>query len=144
MTPRDTKAFQVQETWENGKKCRKKNSSLYCSLCGENKSHTSGGCNVLKKRATDKDNPKHGTKDYKKKFKELNLLEAEAAHKMAKYFKYKNLNKAFAKKKTPKEETVNPYDFLDRNSSPRNESKNSSTKNGKTSIAYDSDSADND
>ena len=44
-----------------GKKHRKKNSSLYCSLYGENK--------VLKKWAKDKENPKYGKKDYKKKFK---------------------------------------------------------------------------
>ena len=43
-----------------GKKHRKKNSSLYCSLYGENKSHTSRECNVLKKRAKDKDNIKYG------------------------------------------------------------------------------------
>ena len=45
---------------DNSKKHRKKNSSLYCSLHGENKSHTSRECNVLKKRAIDKDNPKNG------------------------------------------------------------------------------------
>ena len=52
-------------------------------------------------------------KDYNKKFKKLNLLQAEAAHQRA---KYKNQNKAFAKKKTPKEETIIIYDTLDRNS----------------------------
>ena len=36
----------------------------------------------------------------------MNLSEREAAHKRAKYLKYKKLNKAFAKKKTHKEETV--------------------------------------
>ena len=48
-----------KERENNGKKHRKKKSSLYCSLRGENKSHASGECNVLNKRAKDKDNPKY-------------------------------------------------------------------------------------
>ena len=53
----------------NSKKHCKKYSSLYCYLHGENKGHTSRECNVPKKRAKDKYNPKYGKKDYKKKFK---------------------------------------------------------------------------
>ena len=84
---------------DNGKKHRKDNSSLHCSLHGENKSHTSRECNILKKRAKYKDNTKYGKRDYKNKFKELNLLQAEADHQKS---KYENLNKAFAKNKTSK------------------------------------------
>ena len=40
-----------KECEENRKKHRKENSSLYCSLHGENKTHTSRECNILKKRA---------------------------------------------------------------------------------------------
>ena len=102
---------------------------------------TSTEYKILKGRAAEKEKSKYGKKNYKNKSKELNLLQAEADHQKSKYEK---LNKAFTKRKTSKEETVNTDKFWDRNSSPRNESKNSSTKNGKTSIAYDSDSADND
>ena len=80
-------------------------------------------------------------KDYKKKFKELNLLQAEAAHQRS---KYKNLNKSFAKKKTPKEETVVLDDTLDINSSSRSEADNSPSEDEKTLIAYDSESSDDD
>ena len=62
---------------------------------------------------------------------------------MAKYFKYKNLNKAFAKKKTPKEETVIIDDTSDINSSSSSEAYNSPDEDDKTSIAYDSESANN-
>ena len=59
-TKRHKKRPNLKEREENGKIHRKKNPSLYCSLHGENKSHTSKECNVLKKRAKDKDNPKYG------------------------------------------------------------------------------------
>ena len=36
----------------------------------------------------------------------MNILEIEPAHQRAKYLKYKEINKAFAKNKNPKEETV--------------------------------------
>ena len=62
-----SKKFKEHE--DNGKKHRKKNSSLYCSLHGENNSHTYRECNVLKKRSKDKDNHKYEKKGYKKKFK---------------------------------------------------------------------------
>ena len=52
----------------NGKK-RLKNSSLYCSLHGENNSHTSREWKFLKARDSDKEKPKYSKKDYKKKFK---------------------------------------------------------------------------
>ena len=47
----------------------------------------------------------------------MNLLEREATNQRAKDLKYKKLNKAFAKKKTPKEDNVSIYDSLDSNSS---------------------------
>ena len=68
-------------------------------------------------------------------------MQAEAAHQKSKYEK---LNKAFTKRNTSKEETVKLADSSDRNYSSSSESKNSSPKTGKkkTSITYDSDSAD--
>ena len=78
-------------------------------------------------------------KGYTKKFKKLNILQAEAALERA---KYKQLNKAFAKKKTPKEETVILDDTSDRNYSSSSEAENSPDEDEKTSIAYDSESAD--
>ena len=48
-----------KESEDNGKKHRKKKSSLYLSLHGENKSHTYRECKVLEERAKDKDNPKY-------------------------------------------------------------------------------------
>ena len=83
-----------KEHEQNSMKHRKKNSSMYCSLHGENKSHTYKECNVLKKRAKYKENSQYGRKYYKKKFKELNLLQEEAAHQRA---TFKNLNKDFTK-----------------------------------------------
>ena len=74
-----------------------------------------------------------------KKFKELNLFQTEAAHQK---YKYEKLNKAFTKRNTSKEETVNISDSLYIHSSSRRESNNPYSKTGKTSIAYDSDSAD--
>ena len=52
-----SKNFKERE--DNYKKHRKKNSSLYCSLHGENESHTSRECKLLKARAKVKDNPKY-------------------------------------------------------------------------------------
>ena len=95
-----SKKFKEDE--DNGKKHRKKKSSLYFSLRSENKSHTSRQCTVLKARAKDKENPKYGKKDCKKKFKVLNLLQEEAAHQNS---KYENINKAFTRKNTSKEDT---------------------------------------
>ena len=61
-TKRHKKRSKFKEREDNGKKHRKKNYSIYCSLHGENKSHTSRECNVLKKSDKDKDNPKYGNK----------------------------------------------------------------------------------
>ena len=113
-TRRHKKRSNLKEREENGKKSRMKNSSLYCSLLGENKSHTSRECNALKKRSKDKDNPKYVEKYYKKNSKGLNLLHTKAAHQSA---KYNNRNKAFTKKKTTKEKTVVLYDTSDSNPS---------------------------
>ena len=84
-TKRHKNCSKFKEREDNGKKHRKKNSSLYWSLHGENKSHTSRECNVLKKRAKDKDNPKYGKNVCNKKFKELELLQAQASHQKFKY-----------------------------------------------------------
>ena len=54
----------------------------------------------------------------------MNLLEREPAHQRAKYLKYKKLNKAFAKKKTRKEETVIIYNTSDIDSSSISEAYN--------------------
>ena len=51
-----SKKFKEREG--NGKKHRK-NSSFYCSLYGENNSHTSRECKFLKARASDKDKPEY-------------------------------------------------------------------------------------
>ena len=93
------------------------------------------------KRAEEKYKSKYVKKENKKKFKELNLLQAEASHQKS---NYENLNKAFTKRKTYREETVNISDSSNINSSSSSESKFFSPKNGKKkiSITYDSDSAD--
>ena len=64
-----SKKFKERE--DNSKKYCKKNSSLYCSLHGENSSHTSGEWKVLKARASNKYKPKYGKKENKKKFKDF-------------------------------------------------------------------------
>ena len=61
-TRRHKNCSKFKEREENGKKHGKKNSSLYCYLHGENKGHTSGEGNALKKRAKYKYNPKYGKK----------------------------------------------------------------------------------
>ena len=70
----------------------------------------------------------------------MNLLEKEAACKRANYLKYKNPNKAFAKKNTRKEETVIIDDTLHRDSSSSSGAHNLRDEDDKTSIAYNSDS----
>ena len=92
-------------------------------------------------RAAENYESKYVKKDYKKKSKELNLLQAEAAHQK---FKYENLNKAFTKRKTYKEETINLADSSESNYSSSGEPKTPPPRTGKnkTSITYDSDSAD--
>ena len=51
-----------KERGDNGKKRRKRNSSLYCSLHGENNSHTSRECKFLKSRDKYKDKHKYEKK----------------------------------------------------------------------------------
>ena len=68
-------------------------------------------------------------------------MQAEASHQEPKYEK---LNKYFTKRKIAIEETVNLSDYSYSDSSSISESNNSSPENGKTSIAYDSNFADND
>ena len=68
-------------------------------------------------------------------------MQAEAAHQKSKYEK---LNKDFTKRKTSKEETVVIDDSSGSDSSSISESNHSSNETGKISIAYDSDSAEND
>ena len=72
---------------------------MYCSLHGENTSHNSKDCNTIK--AKGKGKPKFSKKDFKKKAREFNLIKKKASQEKAKYLKYKKLNKAFSKKKTP-------------------------------------------
>ena len=142
---RDTKKHKkcsrkFKDREDNGKK-RRKNSSLYYTFHGERNIHTSRECKSLKARASNKDKPKYGKKDYNKRIKELNFLQAEAAHQNSKYEK---LNKYFTKRKTSKKETVILDDYSDSKSSSSTDSDNPSNEIGKTSIAYDSDSSDND
>ena len=124
-TKRKKKLSKFKERDENGKKHHKKQSSIYCSIHGENKSLTTRECRVLKSRTKDRYKPNHSTQDYNRKSREVNLLEKEASHQRAKYLKYKKLNKAFAKKKNHKEETVILDDTLDSNSSSSSKDKNS-------------------
>ena len=90
-TKRKKKRFKFKEQEESGKKRHNNQSSLYCSLPGENKSHTTRECKVIKARTKDRDNPNYSTKYYKRKSREVNLLEKEAAYQRAKYLKYKKL-----------------------------------------------------
>ena len=63
---------------EHSKKRQKQHSKLYCSIHGENTSHTTRECNVFK--AKGKEKPKFSKKGYKRKSKEVNLLEKEDSH----------------------------------------------------------------
>ena len=69
-------------------------------------------------------------------------MDREAAHQRAKYLKYKNISKAFTKKKTQKEETVVLDDTSDSDSSSSSEAVNFPDEDENTSIAYNSESAD--
>ena len=113
-TTKNRKRSKKNKEREDISKKRRNNSLIYCSLHGENTNHNSRGCKVLKARAEEKYKSKYVKKEYKKKFKELNLLQEEASHQKPKYEK---LNKAFTKRKTYKEETVNISDSYDFNSS---------------------------
>ena len=97
-TKRKKKRPKFKEQDEHGKKGHEKHSKLYCYLHGENTSHTTRECKVLK--ANTKYKPKYYTTDYKSQSREVNLLENEASHQRSKYLKYKKLSKAFSKKNT--------------------------------------------
>ena len=140
-TKRHKNCSKFKERVDNGKKYRKKNTSLYCSLHGENKSHTSRECNILKKRAKDKDNLKYGKKEYKKKFKELNLLKAKSSQQKSKYEKYKQI---FCQEEDFQGGDCHSIWHFGRNSSSISEADNSPDEYEKTSIAYDSESSDKD
>ena len=49
---------------------------MYCSLHGDNTSHNSKDCNVLKSKGIAK--PKFSKKDFKKKSREFNLTKKKA------------------------------------------------------------------
>ena len=74
-------------------------------------------------KAAEKDKSEYVKKDYKKKFKELNLFQAEDAHQKSKYEK---LNKLFTKSKTSNEDNVNLGDSSGINYSYISECNNSS------------------
>ena len=113
-TTKNKNRFKKNKEHKNsGKKCCN-NSLLYCSLHEENNGRTSRDFKVLKARASEKYKSKYGKKDYKKRFKKLNLLQAEAVHQIS---KYKKLNKAFTKRNTSEEENFNISDSSDSNSS---------------------------
>ena len=59
------KKNRVKSKDKHGKKRKKRSTKLYCSLHGENISHTSRECNVLKSKG--KENPKFSKNDFKKK-----------------------------------------------------------------------------
>ena len=84
---------------DHGKKRIKRSNKMYCSLHGDNTSHNSNDCNVLKSKGKDK--PKFSKRDFNKKARKFNLIEKNASQEKAKYLKYKILNKASSKKKTP-------------------------------------------
>ena len=117
---------------QHGNKCQKRSSKLYCSLNGENTSHTSRECNLLKSKGKEK--PKFSKKYYKRKSREVNFLEKKTSHQRAKYLKYKKLNKEVFKKKT----RVILDDLLESNSSSSSEDNNSSDEGEKNSITYES------
>ena len=62
---------------DHGKKRKKLSTKIYCSLHGDNTSHTSRECNVLKSKGKEK--PKFFKKDFKKKSRDINLLEKKAS-----------------------------------------------------------------
>ena len=62
---------------DRGKKRIKRSTKMYCSLHGDNISHNSKGCNVLKSKGKVK--PKFSEKDFKKKAREFNLIEKKAS-----------------------------------------------------------------
>ena len=101
-------------------------------------------CKFLKTRNKDRDGPKYSTKYYKRKFIEVNILEKEDTHQKSKHLKYKNLNKDFSKKKTRKEDTGIIDDTSDSVSSSNSEAQKSRGEDKEASIAYDSESGNDD
>ena len=83
--------------------------------------------------------PNLSKKDFKKKSREVNLLEKQASHQKAKYLKYRNLNKVFSKKKT-----LVILEDSESDSSSRSEEENSSDEGEENSITYDSESGGSD
>ena len=110
---------------------------MYCSLHVENTSHTSQECNVLKSKV--KERLKLSKKDFKKNSREINLIEKKASQQKAKYLKYKILNKAYSKKKTPI-----ILEDSESNSSSSSEEGNSSGEGEENSMTYDSESGGSD
>ena len=129
--PRKKKSTNSKD--EHGKKRKKSSTKKYCSLHGDNTSHTSRECNVINSKGKEK--PKFSKKEIKKKSREVNLLENKASHQKAKYLKYKSLNKASSKKKTP----VILYDS-ESDSSSSSEEENSFDEEEENSMTYDSES----
>ena len=70
---------------DHGKKRIKRSTKMYCSLHGDNTSHNSRECNVLKSKGKDK--PKFSKKDFKNKAREFNLTKKKASQEKAKYLK---------------------------------------------------------
>ena len=114
----------------HGKKHKKRSTKMYCSLHGENTSHTSRECNVI--RSKSKEKPKFSKRDFKKKSRKTNLLEKKASQQKAKYLKYKILNQASPKIKTP---VILEDSERDSSSS---EEENSSDEGEENSMTYDS------
>ena len=81
---------------DRGKKRPKRSTKKYCSHHGENTSHTTKKCDLLKDKGQAR--PKFSKKYFKKKSKEFDLIEKKASLEKAKYLKYKSLNKASKKK----------------------------------------------
>ena len=62
---------------DHGKKRIKRSTKMYCSLHGDNTSHNSKDCNVLKSKGKAK--PKLSKKYFKKKAREFNLIEKKSS-----------------------------------------------------------------
>ena len=80
---------------DHGKKRTKRSTKVYCSLRGDNTSHNSKECNVLKSKGKDKS--KFSKRDFKKKAREINILDKKSSQQKAKYLNYKSLDKASSK-----------------------------------------------
>ena len=130
IEPRSKKRSKTKS--DRGKKRINRSTKMYCSLHGENTSHNSKDCNTLK--AKGKAKPKFSKKYFKKKAREFNLIKKKASLEKAKYLKYKSLNKALSKKKTP---VILELSESDSSSS---EEENPSDEGEENSMTYDSES----